>query len=519
VRRLIRSTALLGLGSVATVVAAILRAKVLALIVGPHGTGLLAQLSTLTAFLVPLATLGLGNGVVAMIAAARARGDHLLAARVQSTALTISWIVGLGLAALAALASPLLSDVLYHDRAWTWVVIAGAVSVPLSAVGSLRVSILQGHQAVKTMAILNGVVAAATVATIVPLAWIYGLKGAVVQLVILASIQLVVTGWMVARVARAEVGAGDERGRAEGALAATTAAAAGAAGADAVPPPRPPRIDRALLRPLLRYGSSALLVGMCATLTVLILRSVLVQKLGLEANGIYQVCIGISSLYMPLILNSITAIVWPQIASQRTNEETAATMRQALRLGLLLMTGASGAMLAGAPIWIPVFYSGKFLPAQDVLPIEFLGDYFRTVAWMCAIWLVPKNRLKPWVLFDLVYAVAMLVTFWLLVDRVGLKSVVIAYVVAHVSHAVLNYALARKALGFRVGRDNRRLLLASLVLLAGLTVWTPRTPLGTALALLALAAWALIAVRPDEWRAVWRRARLGLAPPPRGDAN
>ncbi|HEY2924277.1 MAG TPA: oligosaccharide flippase family protein, partial [Candidatus Eisenbacteria bacterium] len=122
-RRLIRSTALLGLGSVATVVAAILRAKVLALLLGPHGTGLLAQLSTLTAVLVPLATLGLGNGVTAMTAAARARGEALLAKRVRTTALTLSWLVGLMLAALTALASPWLSDALYHDRAWTWVVL------------------------------------------------------------------------------------------------------------------------------------------------------------------------------------------------------------------------------------------------------------------------------------------------------------------------------------------------------------------------------------------------------------
>ena len=491
-RRLIRSTALLGLGSAATVVAAILRAKVLALLLGPQGTGLLAQLSTLTAVLVPLATLGLGNGVTAMIASARARGDAFLAKRIRTTVLTLSWLVGLTLAALAALASPWLSDLLYHDRAWTWVVLAGAASVPLSAIASLRISILQGYQAVKAMAGLNGIIAAATVATIVPLAWIFGLPGAVGQLVVVSAIYLAVSGWMVARNVPA-----DEKGVAEPG----------------------PRIDRALVRPLLRYGSSALLVGLSATVTVLILRSVLVSKLGLGANGIYQVCIGISSLYMPLILNSITAIVWPQIAAQRSDAETAATMRQALRLGLLLMTGATGAMLAGAPIWIPLFYSGKFLPALDLLPIEFLGDYFRTIAWMCAIWLVPKNRLRPWVLFDIVYAVAMLMTFYLLVDRVGIRSVVIAYVVAHISHAVLNYALARKTLGFRMGPDNRRLLLASLALLLGLMVWTPRDLPGVGLGLLALAGWALLAVRPDEWRTVWRRARQMAFPATPGDAN
>lgn len=486
-RRLLRSTALLGAGSAATVVAAIVRSKVLAALLGPEGTGVIAQLSTLTAVLVPLATLGMGNGVTAMTADALARGNAFLARRIHTTSLTLTGLVGIALALLAALASPWLADAIYHDRGWTWVVLVGAATVPLSAIASLRVSLLQGHQAVKAMAGLTAIVAAAGMVAIVPLTWLFGMRGAVAHLLVVPAVYVWVSGWLVERHARVPA---EEPPPAVGERPARTVL-----------------IDRALLRPLVRYGSSALLVGFSSTLTVLILRSILVSKLGLGENGIYQVCIGISGLYMPLILGSITAIVWPQIAAQKRDEDTTATMRQATRLAFLLMTGAAGAMLAGAPLWIPMFYSKKFLPALDLLPIQFLGDYFRTVAWMCSVWLVPKNRLRPWVLYDVVYGVVLLGVFFPLVDRIGLRSVVFAYVAAHASHAALHYALARKALGFRLGPDNRRLLLASLALLSGLTVWTPRDLVGVVLAAAALAAWALLAVRPDEWRTLAARGR------------
>jgi len=328
------------------------------------------------------------------------------------------------------------------------------------------------------MAGLSVIVAVASTAAILPLAWFLRLQGAVAHLVVVAAVYVVAGGWLLRK--------------------------------NAPLPAKPsvtpaPRVDRSLLRPLLRYGSSALLVGLSSTLTLLVLRSVLVSKLGLEPNGIYQVCVGISGLYMPLILSSITAVVWPQIAAQTSDAETTATMRQALRLGLLLMTAAAGGMLAGAPIWVPLFYSGRFLPALDLLPFQFLGDYVRTIAWMCSIWLVPKNRLRPWVLFDLVYGITLIVTFSLLVDRIGLRSAVIAYMVAHMSHALLHYMLARKTLGFRLGPDNLRLLLASLALLAGLGTFTPRNLVGVGLGVLALLVWAVLVVRPDEWRRVWRR--------------
>ncbi len=105
--------------------------------------------------------------------------------------------------------------------------------------------------------------------------------------------------------------------------------------------------------------------------------------------------------------------------------------------------------------------------------------------------------------------------FLLLVDKVGLRSVVIGYVLAHMTHAGLHYWLARRAVGFRLGPDNRRLLLASLALLLGLLAWTPRNLTGVAVGGTALVVWALIVVRTREWRAMldMARRRLGGAIP------
>ena len=493
-RQLVRSTALLSAGSVATIVAALLRAKVLAAWLGPQGTGIMGQLASLTQVLVPLATLGAGNGVVALVAEARARGDLARVARIQRTTLALSWAVGGAIALATALASPWLARAIYEGGEYYWIVIVGAATVPLSAIASLRISMLQGHEAIREMALLNAVIAGVGVVTIVPLAGLLGVPGAVLQLLAVAAAY----AWFSMRAMRPY---------AAKARAAESLEAAGGAGAAAAAAARRPLLDRSLLPALFRYGGSSLLVGLSSTLTLLVLRSVLVKKLGLEDNGIYQVCVGISGLYMPMILNSITATVWPRIAAATDDEAVGRTMREAVRLSFLLQTGAAAAVLIAAPVAVPLLYSDRFLPALALLPLQFLGDFFRTGAWMFGVWLVPRNRLKPWVLFDVVYAVVLLGVFLLLVDRIGLRSVVVAYLAAHVSHAVLHYTLARRALGFQVGPPNLRLMLASFALLLGFTAWTPRDPWGALLGAAAAAAWALLVVRRHEWAAVWERAR------------
>ncbi len=491
-RRLVRSTAILGLGSAATIVAAILRAKILAAWLGPEGTGVLAQLASLSAVLVPLATLGAGNGVVTLIAEARGRGDTARVRRVTRTATTLAWSVGLGLAVLVAVLSPWIARGIYRDSGFFWAILFGAAAIPLSAVASLRITMLQGHGAVRAMATLNAVIAAVGIATIIPMAKFFGVRGAVAQLVIVAATY----AWLSGRFLKP------------------------------LTPPRPPeappaepRVDRSLLRPIARFGGSALLVGLSSTLTLLILRSMLVGKLGLSQNGIYQVCIGVSGLTMPLILNSITATVWPEIAAKPKDADAVGPMTGAIRLAFLLVTGVSATLLVGAPIWVPFFYSARFLPALDLLPFQFLGDYLRAAAWMFGIWLVPRERLRPWVLFDIVYGVVLLAVFMLLVDRIGIRSVVYAYVAAHLSHAVLHYALARRALGFRLGKENALLLGASFALLAGLALFRPKDLMGVAIGAAAAIAWAVLVVKPREWIAlrdmVFRflgRGRSGGAP-------
>jgi enterobacterial common antigen flippase len=480
VRRLVRSTAILGMGSAATLVAAILRAKILAAWLGTSGTGLLAQLAGLTAVLVPLATLGAGGGVATMIAEARGRGDLDRVRRVARTATTLAWRVGIALAVLAAILSPWLAEGILRDRSYAWVILLGAATVPLSAVASLRISMLQGLGAVKAMATLTALIAVIGIATVVPLAWYFGVRGAVAQLVILALAYAVLSGRLLRPVFPRS-----EQEPARGPIAQAA--------------PQEPAIDRTLLAPLLRFGGSALLVGLSSTLTLLVLRSILVDRLGFSANGIYQVCIGVSGMVMPLILNSITATVWPEIAALPSDRDAPGPMHGAVRLGFLLTTGTAAALLTVAPIWVPLFYSPEFRPALDLLPLQFLGDYFRAAAWIFGIWLVPRARLKPWVAFDLVYAAVLLGVFLLLVDRVGVRSVVLAYVAAHVSHAGLHYVLARRAIGFRLGPDNRRLVIASFLLLTWITMLRPKDVTGMAIAGASMAVWALLVVRRREW--------------------
>src|SRR5262249_50769815 len=128
--------------------------------------------------------------VISLIAEARGRGDLARVRRVTRTAIHLAWGLGLAFAVITAAASPWIAQGIYHDQGFAWAIILGAISVPLSAVASLRIAMLQGHEAVRSMAALNAIVAVFGIVTIVPMAWLFGVRGAVAQLVLVALAQV-----------------------------------------------------------------------------------------------------------------------------------------------------------------------------------------------------------------------------------------------------------------------------------------------------------------------------------------
>ena len=123
-----------------------------------------------------------------MIAEARARGDLERVRRVARTATTLAWRVGLRARAGRDPPRPLARRGNLRDRAFALgdpprrghgPALGRGVAPDLDAPGA--------RSRPKSMANLNALIAAIGIATIIPMAWFFGVRGAVAQLVVVAA--------------------------------------------------------------------------------------------------------------------------------------------------------------------------------------------------------------------------------------------------------------------------------------------------------------------------------------------
>jgi len=476
-RRLVASTAMVGTSSLIGVVVALLRNKLLAVFVGASGVGLLAQVGNLGNILSSLASLGMGIGMAKYVAEFSARGDRDALSRLKASGLASTWAASGVVLAAALLLRRQLAVLIFGSDELSWAVVMVALAVPLAVQFTFNLAVIQGLKSMRRYAVVNATASAIGLVILVPLVYFLRWEGAVIHIVAAAAISYLVV-YLASRSLYANAGF---TGRAA--------------------------LDRSLAKGLLTYGVSSLAVGALYWVTLLAVRSIILRRLGPDANGIYQVSLGISFQYLMLILNSVSAYVFPRLSELRERDLIVHEMRSAMRLSILLVTGCASMMLIARHWLVPLLFSPQFVRGEGLLPAQFVADFLKAVAWTLGIWLLPQGRLRTWVGLDVIMNASLIVSLLLLLsgaNRLGFAALAagpIAHCVAYLIHCVLNYGCARRGVGFSFGGPLRKLLISSFCLIAVCGI----LPSGRVPALLAglvlVATWARFSVTPDELRA------------------
>lgn len=343
-------------------VCSFLSIKVTAVMLGPAGLALVAQLAGFISLMQSLLAQGLVTGQ-SRLAAERpddpawrdrvwATSAHLLAGIAAAAALSIA-------AASGPLAAWLLTDERHrHVLALAGLAVAAAMAVDLlyGALGVTREVGLIGRASV--LSIVAGL------AVFAPSAWVWGLQGALWASLAAAGLACAVAVMTVAR------GSSGVRLR------------------SFIGP-----FDAAIARRLAGFYPMLVTNAVLPPLGLILARSALADAQGLDTAGLWQAAWRLSEACHSVVIASVAMFFMPAMG-ERANDLAAC---RALLLRTLGMATAAAATLAGTvgllrePLVHIVFARG-FDPVVDYLPLQLLGDVLRLAGWILSMGLVALLR-------------------------------------------------------------------------------------------------------------------------------
>lgn len=466
---MVTSTLALWLASGLTIVTGLVRGKFSALYLGPAGMGLIAQLNYFATFASGLALLGLTNGCIKLMAEARAREDDELERRVRSIAVAFPLAAGVVLTAALVPAAPLVGRLLFGGSPHTLATTVAACSIPLALMSGSFVISLQGQSRFTRLARANAVNTIVSTVVVVVLVVLFQLKGAIAAVILTSLATLVVFAVRERR------------------LFARTSF-------------RPSFLfERRTLRAIYAFAAASFILSLLSVTADLITRTLIVHRLGLSSNGIYQPVVMLSSQFFLALVAAVATYLFPRLTglyAEGRRDEALAEVNSALRLILAVIVPAVVLVVAFAPSLLTIAFSHEFRTANIPLDVQMVGDVLRAIGWILGAVFLPLGLVRIWLWVGVATLLAQVGLSAALVGPFGLNGIAAAYTGAWAVNAGLALFLGYRRCGLSLDRVTKRHVLAGLGIPAtalALAVVSPKFGLLTSFLL--LCAWFGLTLR------------------------
>lgn len=417
-RRILKSTIIMGGATFAAILISVARSKILALLVGPTGIGLIGLLTSIMATATAIGGMGLGFSGVRELAVSADRRTL-----VRKALWAAIWPLSGLTAAVLWLGRFEISRWVTGDKAQAFGVGLMGIAAALAIVSSAQFAVVQGSGRVADAARIRVGGALLSLILGVPAAFYLGPIGLVL------AVMAIPFGNVLAAMPFQE--------RANG--------------------PRPDFPSRLVdeWHRLLTLGATVMVVTSLQTAASVVIRTLVIRDSGLESAGLYQAAYAISALNSQLVLSAMATDYFPRLTGTESDRAASSTLvNNQLHAALLLASPILLGMAAIAPLVLHLLYTSAFAPAADLLRWQLIGELFKLPGWALGLLIVARADKRRYLLVEISCLVAFVGGTFLLLPKLGLAGAGISYALGYLVYSLLAIRICNRLHGARLKREN-----------------------------------------------------------------
>lgn len=350
----------------------IVRNKLVAMILGPEGMGLMSLFNSTIKLVSDSTNLGISMSAVREISEAYEQGNEEKVQHIIKLVRVWSLLTALLGMFLCVALSPLLNKWTFNWGDHTIHFIFLSPVVALTAIMGGELAILKGTRKLKHLAVLSvyGVLGALVTST--PLYYIWKEKAIVPSLIIVALVQLLFAILYSYRIFPLHL-----------------------------------QFRRKLIGEgmgMAKLGVAFVAAGILGSGAEFLIRTYLNNAGGLWHVGLYNAGYMMTMTYAAMVFQAMETDYYPRLSSIKgIGEKLNLVVNRQVEVSLLLVSPLLVLFLVGLPILLPLLYSGKFLPVMGMMKLAILAMYVRAVVLPIEYIALSKGDSKAYLLQELVY--------------------------------------------------------------------------------------------------------------------
>jgi antigen flippase len=417
-KQILKSTSIIGGASAIVFLLGMLRNKVIAVLMGSSGVGLLTGFTSIQGIISVITGLGVQSSAVREIAIAVSNNDKPRVGRIFCTLNRVCWLNGLAGMMLTIVFSPLLSRITFNSDEYTFDIAAFGLVILLANLASGQFALLQGMRCTNEMARTN--IAGSLLGTLSALIVYFslGLRGIVPSLASIAFFQLVVAWYYVRKLQLHNVNLTWRETFCEA---------------------------YELIKFGLVFVLSSLLVSAVTFITITLIN----QKESIHAVGLYSAAFMLSGMSVNFVLGAMGADFYPRLTSVADDKKAINLLiNEQTEIGLLLALPALIATLFLAPWLLKIFYTQEFINAYKLIHWFILGCCGRIISWPLGYLMLALGKGKWFVLTEIVGNLIHLTLIYIGLNYYGVEGVAIAFFLSYLAYLLIVYFVSKKLTSF-----------------------------------------------------------------------
>lgn len=409
--QLIKVSSFTAISTFIKIIATFISAKVLAVFTGPAGVALLGQLTNFITILIQVSSAATGTGIVKLTG--EFKDDKAELKKVIDTSFTINLIFSIVVLIGIFLFQNQLTLFVFNDLKYKWLLYFVAIGTPFIAINNFILSVISGLQHFKKYVIINIFASIISVLLTVFLVYFYTIDGALLAYVITQTIIFFVSLFYSKSVQWKENIAF--------------------------------HIDKKIVKKLSHFSLYVIVSAFCFPFAQILVRNLIIDKLGIHSAGIWEGTNRISSMYLLLISSAIGVYFFPKISSVSNSHEVKKELNFALKIFCSATIVAGSLLLILKGIVIPLVLSNKFLPINEILIFQVFGDVFLIAKMLLSMVLLSRAKTTIMVFFEIIFTFIYVVSnYYLISISPELNMLILAYPLYTILYCLTLFLTYRK---------------------------------------------------------------------------
>lgn len=419
---IMKYTGLFGGVQFLNILVGIIRNKLVAIILGPGGMGLVSLFNSTIKLVSESTNLGISMSAVKNISAEVDSGNNEKVLHHVSLIRFWSLLTGILGFVICLLFSPLLNAWTFSwgDHTLHFVLLSPVIF--LMAITGGEVAILKGTRTLSAVAAISFYSIVAVLLLTVPIYYLYGVSGIVPSLFLAALAQMLIT---VAYSFRRY--------------------------------PLRLRFSRELFAEgmgMIKLGMAFVMAGIMGSGADFLIRSFLNNNGGLDIVGLYNAGYVMTFVYAGMVFTAMETDYFPRLSAvgRDVAEQNMCVNRQ-IEVTLLLVSPLLVLFMVSMPLLLPLLYSGKFMAVTGMMQFVVLGMFVRAISLPIAYLPLSKGDSLVYLLVEAVYDVMVVGLTVVAYNLWGLTGTGAALALALLIDCVMLYVVMKIRYGYSMSRD------------------------------------------------------------------